>query len=437
MNAKKGLYFVFRAFSDRVGKMLSSKELSLVLLKSLPFQIALTVLCGFFISPLLPLWALNLGYTAGVFFKDLLMIFIPFVVAGYLMSSLVSFEKRSLWLVLGIVALTIFSSFLTIMASYGLAIVSFPLLSLGALSLDVCALTCPLETLWVIPFKSPLTPSVAIIIALILGMVAVIWEIAPLKQGAEFLRDQSTRILKRYFVPFLPIYVLSVVLKIQSEGTLGILLKGYGKVFCALHGFILLSFVGATIAVAHLTGLRLRVLFKNLFSTVIAALSTMSGVATMPFLVEGISDVLRNKIYPGFVIPLTTNIHTVGDGFCISVTAFALLVMTQGKLPGFHMVLIYTFYYCLARFFSACVPGGGALIMAPFVRDYLGLAPEFIGLLITLYMLQDPLITLWNTLGNGLFVLSTKPFFAKYLPKTLHKQIKDDSLDKPLLRKIS
>ena len=68
-----------------------------------------------------------------------------------------------------------------------------------------------------------------------------------------------------------------------------------------------------------------------------------------------------------------------------------------------------------ARFFNACVPGGGVLVMTPFVSQYLELSPELIGLTTTLYVLQDALISMINTLGNGLLCTLVYPLFKKRL----------------------
>ena len=60
----------------------------------------------------------------------------------------------------------------------------------------------------------------------------------------------------------------------------------------------------------------------------ITAFTTMSGVAAMPFLVTSVSASTRNKPYAEFSVPLT-NIHTLGDGFIITMTALSLLCMTR------------------------------------------------------------------------------------------------------------
>ena len=383
-----------------------------MLLKNLPFQLALTILFGITLSLTAPQNVLDVCFTLGMLFKDMLMMFIPLVVAGYLMSALVSFDKKSLTLVIGITALAILSGIVVLMLAFGIAYLTFPFIHLGGLtSSTVSTQAQPLTQLWHIPFTSPLTPTVAIIFALSLGFVAVLADVTPLKNFALQLRDRSTHILKRYFIPLLPLYVLAVILKIQADGALSFLIKDYGKIFCLMHLTLAILCLGALALASRFSWHTLKANCQALFAPLITAFSTMSGVAAMPLLVENIQKRLKGDPYPGFVIPLTTNIHTVGDGFMITFSSLAILYMAFGTLPAFAAFAAYLFYYCLARFFNACVPGGGAIIMAPFVHQYLGLPAEFLGLFMTLYVLQDPLITLWNTLGNGLFALLTQPLF--------------------------
>ncbi|MEH0002100.1 MAG: cation:dicarboxylase symporter family transporter [Holosporaceae bacterium] len=393
--------------------------------KSLPFQLIATIALGVLIHSVAPPIVLDSLFTAGAVFKDLLMMFIPFVVAGYLMSSLTSFDRKSLILVLAVALLAVVAGFVTVFLAYGIAQIAFPFMKLSPIATG-CALEGPqcVKQLWALPFKSPLTPSVAIVCALVLGFAAVLADIKPLKNFAETLRVSSTYVLKRYFIPLLPLYVLAVVLKIQSEGTLVLLLKDYGKVFGLMHASLFTLFVVLLAISTRFSFKSFKENIKALISPAITAFSTMSGVATMPILVDSISERLKSKTYPGFVIPLTTNIHTFGDGFVVTLNALALLTMATGVIPPLDVFIGYALYYCLARFFNACVPGGGALIMAPFVQTSLGLPTEFLGLFMTLYMLQDPLITMWNTLGNGLFALATHPWFASFFKKKVKPSTK-------------
>ena len=207
-------------------------------IKQLPFQLFLTVIFAILAGPFLPDSVLSALYTLGVLFKDILMIFIPLVVWGYLMSALVAFDKKSVFLAIGLVLLTVISSFLTVLIAYGFSLATLSKMTFAAsMTQNAPDLSAQgIKTLWTLPFKSPLTPSVAIVFALSLGFLAVFADIPVLKRFALTLRDQSTQILKTCFLPLLPLYVFAVLIKIQSQGTLMFLLAQYSKIFLVLYG---------------------------------------------------------------------------------------------------------------------------------------------------------------------------------------------------------
>lgn len=390
-----------------------------MLLRQLPFQLFLTLVFSILAGSWLPQGVSCALFTLGMFFKDVLMAFIPFVVCGYLMSSIVSFDKKSLLLVLFVILLVTLASFCTALGFYGFTRAIFPFLNLSQASLDTaCASSSTIEALWSVPVRSPFTPTYAIVTALLLGFVAIFGPVPALKKLAFQLRDHSTQILKKYFIPFLPLYVLAILLKIQDEGSLRLLFQGYGKIALTLYGTIFLIFLAILAFVARFSWVRIKQIVSSMLPALITGGTTMSGVAAMPFLVDGVTQRTKDERYAEFIVPLTTNIHTFGDGAVIIATALAILGMTHAPQPSFGIFLIFAFYYCLSRFFNACVPGGGILIAAPFVREYLGLDDTAIGLLTTLYVLQDPIITMLNTAANSLLALGAYPLFARYLPTT-------------------
>jgi Na+/H+-dicarboxylate symporter len=364
-------------------------------------------------------------------FKDLLMTFIPFVVWGYLMSALVSFDKRSLKMILGIVCLTSLAGFFTILLGYEVSVLSFPFMNFKIFDSTVAESVSHLSVLWSLPIKSPLTPSRAILIALALGLLATFFNITLLKRFAVALRDRSTSVLNRYFIPCLWIYVFGVFIKLQYEGTVGFLFQGYGKVFLLIYGTIFCILLLTLMIAARFSITRFKSILRDLGPASMTVLTTMSSIASLPFLVRGLEKIMGSKRYPNFVAPLTVNFHTLGSGFAIVITSLALLSMANLPFPGFSQVLVFSGYYCLARFFNACVPGGGILVMRPFVEEYLGLPAAQCDLLVTLYVLQDSLISFSNVMGNASFALLTRPLFDRPLHRKDKKTIDTVSSSTP------
>ncbi|AFB25901.1 cation:dicarboxylate symporter family transporter [Rickettsia rickettsii] len=64
----------------------------------------------------------------------------------------------------------------------------------------------------------------------------------------------------------------------------------------------------------------------------------------------------------------------------------------------------FTFYFVLAKFSVAAIPGGRIIVMRPILEQYLGFNTNMMSLITALYILFDPVITCANVLGNGAFV---------------------------------
>jgi Na+/H+-dicarboxylate symporter len=103
------------------------------------------------------------------------------------------------------------------------------------------------------------------------------------------------------------------------------------------------------------------------------------------------------------IIPATVNIHLVGDCFAIPIFAYAILKNYGMVEPSLMHYLIFSYYFVIAKFSVAAIPGGGIIVMLPVLESYLGFNSSMCALITALYILFDPVITCVNVLGNGGF----------------------------------
>ena len=92
--------------------------------------------------------------------------------------------------------------------------------------------------------------------------------------------------------------------------------------------------------------------------------------------------------------------------------------------PDFMTYLVFAFYFVIAKFSVAAVPGGGILVMLPILESYLGLDATMLSLMTALYILFDPIITSANVLANG--------GFAMILSKLLGRKEKPQEVPVPV-----
>ena len=380
-------------------------------LKSLPLQLAFFIVLGLLLADVVSLHTLRFFVTASGLFKDLLVLCMPFIIAAYLTSSMLALKQQSFRLLALIFGTATISNFLMACFSCGLAFVCLafyaPKTFLAGTPNDALSVIQPF---WHLPLRCLVDQRLAIFGAFLIGILGIVTQSASLSKSAFWLRDAATFVLKQVFIRLLPLYVFGTALQIQAQGALLPLCRTYGVVFLVIHLTLFVLTGMALYAGAKRLQHPFAQTIKAFLPMALTALSTFSTLLAMPLLIQGIERLLKSAPYARFIAPLATNIHTIGNSIAIPLTALSLFYMAHSALPTLDMLLLFVAGYCLSRFFGACVPGGGAFVIAPFLMQCLGFSSELLGLFFTLYILQDPLIALWNSLGNASLALWLKPF---------------------------
>jgi Na+/H+-dicarboxylate symporter len=257
-----------------------------------------------------------------------------------------------------------------------------------------------LEPLWTLEPIPLITNSQAMFLGLILGIVAAKFKPNEANIIAEKLKIFVDKIL--YVLIFIiPLFVIGFIIKLQYDGSLQMIAKDYTSIFIivalAQSSYILfLYFILSNYKIKDcLYNL------KNMLPAALAGFSTMSSAASIPMTIIGTESNLKNKSLASSIIPITVNIHLIGDCFAIPIFAYAILRNYGISEPSLINYLIFTFYFILAKFSIAAVPGGGIIVMLPILEHYLGFNAEMMSLITALYILFDPVVTCTNVLGNG------------------------------------
>lgn len=207
------------------------------------------------------------------------------------------------------------------------------------------------------------------------------------------------------FVYLIPLFVSGFVIKLQSDGVMLTIVQNYALIL----GIILISQF-TYILFLYLLANRMQFSsfvssVKNMIPAGISAFSTMSSAATMPLTLIGTEKNAKDKDLARSVIPITVNVHLIGDCFAIPILAFAILKSFSVEEPSFYAYFIFSLYFVMAKFSVAGIPGGGIIVMLPILEKYLGFSSEMLSLITALYILFDPVITAANVFGNGAFAL--------------------------------
>lgn len=374
------------------------------MLKSLPVQLIIAILAAFLLSDVFNLETLRFFFSISCSLKEILMGVLPFVIFSYITAAILSMEQRAPWLIFSILALVTLSNAFTVLVSYGVGVSLLPLLTFGNTS-SFSAIQDTVTPLFSLHIPEILAPDQSLLLGIVIGLIFSFIKVPAVTTLAQSMRHYVTVFLQKAFIPLLPLYVFGFILKMDYEDTLMILIKNSGHIFGLVWIFIV-SYVALLYFIV--SGFRLNRFFelvRNMTPAGITGFSTMSSAATMPVTLAATEKNMGDDQFADLVIPTTVNIHLMGDALAIPILALAVLSLSGLPLPTFENYLLFVVYFCLAKFSVAGIPGGGIIVMLPILQKYLGLTPEMASLLTTIYIIQDPIFTSANVMGNGAFAL--------------------------------
>jgi Na+/H+-dicarboxylate symporter len=384
------------------------------MMRNIPLQLFMCLMFALFFGSSVTHEFAEYAFTASNLLKDLLMHFLPLLVFSYIAVALGAFHSKGFVLVIFVIVCTSLSNALTVFYGYivGGCVLPFLITPLNNSDLVNTAVNT-VHNLWQLPLRPFIQTDKTMLVGAVVGLYL---GIRPTKQIFDVIlkmRQFSTAIFKKCFIPLLPIYVLGFLLKIAKEDALWPLVQRYTGVFAftciMLFIYLFLMYIIAS-------GGKTKVFYsyiKEMLPAGITGFSTVSSAATMPITIGATERTTGDANYADFCIPATVNVHLIGDGISISITALALMLMHGSDLPSISAYAIFVFFYCLAKFSCAGGPGGGVLVLIPVFQQNLGMSPEVAGLLASIYVLQDPILTSANVMGNGAFAIITHKIAKK------------------------
>lgn len=386
--------------------------------KSLPLRLIITILIGYIIGDLLSQNQARLFYTASVSIKDYLTFLLPFIIFFYLSGSLMSFKSNAPALLFILVGMVVLSNSSSVMISYFASWIFIKNTSTETLISSTSKMNIEeLTPFWDLSFLSWASADRALIAGLVIGIIVAYTQNKRIIKFLETGKNIVEILLKKTFVPLLPLYILGFVIKLDREDALTFLINNYANVFL-ITCLLLISYI----SIIYLIGSYLQKKsfidsIKNMIPAGITGFSTLSSAAAMPVTLKATEKNLGDKDSAGFIIPATANIHMMADSIAIPLIVIFIMKMFGQSFPEFSQYLVFTLFYCIAKFSSAAVPGGGVIVLIPVFEKHLGLSPEAASLVATIYILHDPIFTCGNVMGNGAFAMILKKIMSPFLKK--------------------
>ena len=351
----------------------------------------------------IPIKIYQVLYAISLSIKSIIIFLLPFIIFGLLFRTTINLVHNATKIISLILVGVCCSSFLALLISYlvGSWIYNFDL------SILLPDSKVQLEPAWIFNLPKLIANDKAMFAGIILGIVFNCKKLGKnINKVAEQISIELELIISKLLkvlTYLIPLFIAGFVAKFKYDGIVSMVIKDYSLIFIIIA---LAQFVYILITYFLLSNYKIRELLssiKNMLPAAISGFSTMSSAASMPLTIIGAENNAKLKDLARSVIPATVNIHLVGDCFATPILAYAVLKNYSFIEPSFINYIAFAFYFILAKFSVAAVPGGGIIVMLPILEAHMGFNAEMMSLITALYILFDPIITCVNILGNGAF----------------------------------
>ncbi len=366
--------------------------------RKMPFILGALIIAAVLLDNFIPLEVKQALYGVSLSIKSLIIFLLPVIIFGLLFRSVVTLSKSASWVIGLILACVCISNFTSTFLSHYVGMWVYHFDQTIALPNE----STGLQALWTWELPKLIANDKSMFLAIGMGFLVSFFRNNLAHKISEFLEKIVDKLLA-LFTYIIPLFVLGFVVKLQYDGVISTIVEEYTLIFAivALSQFGYILGVYFLLSKGNLGEFFLSV--KNMLPAAISGFSTMSSAAAMPLTLIGVQNNVQNKELCKSVVPATVNVHLIGDCFAIPIFAYAVLKNYGMDEPSLMAYVIFTFYFVLAKFSVAAIPGGGIIVMLPILESQLGFNAEMMSLVTALYILFDPVITTANVMGNGAF----------------------------------
>lgn len=228
---------------------------------------------------------------------------------------------------------------------------------------------------------------------------------------AEF-RELVTVLISKAIIPFLPLYIFGIFLKIGAEGQVGAVLGLFLKVIVVIFIMHVLLLIFQFIAAGLITKKNPFKCLVTMLPAYMTALGTQSSAATIPVTLAQTKKNGVDSEIADFVVPLCATVHLSGS--ILKITACAVAIVWMMDMPG--GLDVFSGFICMLGITMVAAPGvpGGAIMAAlGLLASMLGFDETLQGLMIALYITMDSFGTACNVTGDGAIALVINKIYKR------------------------
>jgi Na+/H+-dicarboxylate symporter len=368
-------------------------------------------------------------YAASLALRAILVFVLPFLIITAISTAFARIPRGGFGFALFILGAICISNFINLMISYfcGSVIMGMhnaPFTISGSVA-------DPVKAAFELHLPQLIENKFALVIGLVIGISCSLFSLKKVELVANKANKVIMFFMSKIFIRFLPIFIAGSLLKLLVEGELFDLLRTQLTNSLSMIGLLLLYLLLWFLIAAGFKLTRLKEIFGNVAPAMITAFSTMSSAAALPLSIEAAEKNTKDPVLANSVVPISMNLHMLGDTICIPVMTLIIMTGFGFPLPSFSEFAIFGVYFILNKFAGAGIPGGTIMVTLSVLQSVFHFTPEMTGLITTVYMVFDPVATTGNVTANGLFVIFIQKILNFFKPKEIvAKEEEMDALSK-------
>jgi Na+/H+-dicarboxylate symporter len=374
--------------------------------------IVIAIIAGLAGGQLLPVGAFSATESVRLILSGLLQFFIPLIVLAFIAAGVAELRGKIGRMLSFSVVLAYVDTVIGIGLGVLAAVLIIPRLVGGGISAED-GVTLP-DPFFELDIEPPLAVISALILAFILGIGSTWEKSQTLRKLLLEFRDIVLWAIQKIVMPIIPFFIFFTFLKLSAENTIFSNIPVFAGMFVLiiLMQWLWLGIEYTTAGIVSRTSPL--PMMRAMVPAYLTGMGTMSSAVTMPVALRQAKTVKSvDEAVTDFTIPLFNTVHQACAGIGIAVAAMTVSVITTGELPDFATILVFILLLAVIEVGAVGIPGGSILASLGVLQSILGFGDPEIGLMLTLFAIQDSFAAAGNVTGDGALTMIVNRFFGK------------------------
>jgi Na+/H+-dicarboxylate symporter len=373
--------------------------------------IIMAIVAGLAGGQLLPVEAFSATESVRLILSGLLQFFIPLIVLAFIAAGIAELRGK----IGRMLSFSTLLAYVDTVIGIGLGVLAAVLIIPRIVNGDTSAqagVKLP-DPFFELDIEPPLAVISALILAFILGIGSAWEKSQTLRKLLLEFRDIVLWAIQKIVMPIIPFFIFFTFLKLSAEGKIISNIPIFAGMFVLI---VLLQWLwlAAEYAVAGIVSRTSPLpMMRAMVPAYLTGMGTMSSAVTMPVALRQAKTVKSvDQSVTDFTIPLFNTVHQACAGIGIAIAAMTVSVITTGELPDLATIFVFILLLAVIEVGAVGIPGGSILASLGVLQSILGFGDPEIGLMLTLFAIQDSFAAAGNVTGDGALTMIVNRFFG-------------------------